>query len=219
MNQDLIKVMKVLNDDELVKVKKYVEEYVYKHGSRGSSSEDSALSSFGAVSSQPDGGQQSIVKSYIDEDSEIIELLDSKIKKTVRSYEQILAESNDYYYKMYKFRSPKILRERYNIIKYDTPYKHPWHVDACTDFNTLLSMGERRISVILYLNNDFYDGGTQFMGCTYKPSPGYAIVFPSNESFPHTSDRVLHGTKCVIVTWIHREESRNKDFKFIDISG
>tara|TARA_B110000858_G_C17774981_1_gene461750 strand:+ start:74 stop:712 length:639 start_codon:yes stop_codon:yes gene_type:complete len=212
MSQDLIKVMKVLNDDELVKVRKYVDEAVHKLGSRGAFISDGTY-----------GGQHSVVNSYIDEDSEIIELLDSKIKKTIRSYEHILAESNVYYNKMYKFRSPKILRERYNIIKYDNPCKNPWHVDACTDFYTLLSMGERRISVILYLNDDFYDGGTQFMGCTYKPSPGHAIVFPSNESFPHMGVRVLHGTKYVIVTWIHREEmpetSRNKDLNFIDISG
>ena len=184
---DLIKVMKVLNTEELAKVKKYVEEATYSMSDRY-------------------GSRETVQKSVVEDESEVAKMLDSRIKEVVRSYEKLLAESNVYYNKMYRFRTPKILREDYNIIKYDVPQHSPWHVDACTDLWTLVSMGERRLSVILYVNDDFVEGGTQFIGCTYKPSPGYAIVFPSNESFPHRGTHVLHGSKYVIVTWIHREE-------------
>mgnify|MGYP003316373665 FL=1 len=38
---------------------------------------------------------------------------------------------------------------------------------------------------------------------TFKPSPGQALIFPSNWCYPHSGDPVELGIKKVAVTWYY----------------
>ena len=61
----------------------------------------------------------------------------------------------------------------------------------------------RKISIILYLTNDFVGGTTKFLHQDYKPPVGHAIIFPSNWCFPHCGTQVISGKKRVAVTWYY----------------
>ena len=61
----------------------------------------------------------------------------------------------------------------------------------------------RKISVILYLSNDFEGGHTKFLHKKFKPSVGHAIIFPSNWCYPHTGTLVTNGKKRIAVTWYY----------------
>ena len=63
----------------------------------------------------------------------------------------------------------------------------------------------RKISVIIYLTEDFEGGGTAFPHVTHKPKSGYALIFPSNWCYPHAGEPVEDGVKRVAVTWYYVE--------------
>ena len=79
--------------------------------------------------------------------------------------------------------------------------KYIFHHDAATDKK--LIEYERKISVILYLNEGFEGGGTEFIHTALKPKPGYAIIFPSNWCYPHAGQEVISGKKRIAVTWYY----------------
>lgn len=68
------------------------------------------------------------------------------------------------------------------------------HVDSTVEF-------PRKISIILYLN-DNYEGGTLTftkIKKTFKPKANSLFIFPSDENFKHSADPVESGIKYVIV--------------------
>lgn len=88
--------------------------------------------------------------------------------------------------------------EPIQFTKYDeTDYYH-WHVDQGQDPKTIC----RLLSFVLYLNDDFDGGFTEFGFGKYKPKPGQVLIFPSSFLYPHCGTPVLSGTKRIIVTWL-----------------
>ena len=67
--------------------------------------------------------------------------------------------------------------------------------------NLILPIANRKISIILYLSDDFDGGTTKFAHREYKPPIGHALIFPSNWCFPHCGSQVTGGKKRVAVTW------------------
>ena len=96
------------------------------------------------------------------------------------------------------------------IQRYRPGQFYQWHVDTVHLNASVEGEGpgqpaERAVSSILYLNDDFEDGGTQFAEDeTYKPQPGESLFFPSNHWFPHRGRTVTSGVKYVVVTWFMR---------------
>ena len=96
----------------------------------------------------------------------------------------------------------KCWREGIQILEYRCGQKYIFHHDAATDKN--LKEYERKLSIILYLNDDFEGGGTEFIKKqVLKPEPGYAIMFPSNWCYPHSGQEVISGKKRIAVTWYY----------------
>lgn len=62
----------------------------------------------------------------------------------------------------------------------------------------------RLFSIVTYLNDDFIGGCTVFprRGISLKPSPGQAILFPSDEI--HRGETVLSGEKYIATNWLSR---------------
>mgnify|MGYP006243582989 FL=1 len=92
-------------------------------------------------------------------------------------------------------------RELIQVLEYVKNQKYTWHTDASPQSNS--KEYHRKISVILYLSEDFEGGSTKFVHEEYKPPMGHALIFPSNWCFPHTGTRVTDGKKRVAVTWYY----------------
>jgi Rps23 Pro-64 3,4-dihydroxylase Tpa1-like proline 4-hydroxylase len=82
----------------------------------------------------------------------------------------------------------------YHVTKYSQGQFFKNHVDSTPE-------APRKISAILYLNDD-YEGGTLTftkLNKTFKPKAGSLFIFPSSKEFSHSADPVISGTKYVIV--------------------
>ena len=82
--------------------------------------------------------------------------------------------------------------------KYDESDFYKWHVDQGQDSETIC----RLLSFVLYLNDDFDGGFTEFGFGKYKPKPGQVLIFPSSFLYPHCGTTVFSGTKRIITTWL-----------------
>lgn len=85
------------------------------------------------------------------------------------------------------------------LLRYREGQHYDWHVDA--DLAAHAESHNRHLSVVLYLNDDFEGGATEFIDGARKPLPGQALIFPSNWNFLHSAQPVKKGTKYAIVTW------------------
>jgi len=92
-------------------------------------------------------------------------------------------------------------RELIQVLEYVKNQRYMWHTDASPQPNS--KEYHRKISVILYLSEDFEGGTTKFVHKQYKPPIGHALIFPSNWCFPHTGTIVTEGKKRVAVTWYY----------------
>ena len=92
-------------------------------------------------------------------------------------------------------------REGIQVLQYEKTQQYKFHHDVAD--NRELTEYHRQISVIVYLTDGFVGGGTSFPHITYKPKPGYALMFPSNWCYPHAGEPVESGIKRVAVTWYY----------------
>jgi len=99
----------------------------------------------------------------------------------------------------------KSWREGIQILQYEKSQEYKFHHDVA-DYKEKQEF-YRTISVIVYLTDDFEGGGTSFPHVTYKPKPGYALIFPSNWCYPHAGEPVTEGIKRVAVTWYYVERN------------
>jgi hypothetical protein len=84
--------------------------------------------------------------------------------------------------------------EGYHIVRYTEGQFIVDHADATPEY-------PRRVSALLYLNDD-YEGGTitfTNINKSFKPETNTIMIFPSSEEFSHCSDPVISGTKYAIV--------------------
>tara|TARA_A100001391_G_scaffold190894_1_gene163882 strand:+ start:231 stop:836 length:606 start_codon:yes stop_codon:yes gene_type:complete len=96
-------------------------------------------------------------------------------------------------------------RELIQVLEYVSNQKYNYHIDASPAPNS--NEYHRKISIILYLTDDFEGGHTKFIDKKYKPPIGHALIFPSNWCFPHCGTMVTKGTKRVAVTWYYVEDT------------
>lgn len=89
----------------------------------------------------------------------------------------------------------------FELLRYGQGQRYSEHVDSMPGSSSIY--GQRQLSAVLYLNDDFEGGELHFtrQGLTYNPEAGSLVVFPSNFCFPHASLPVLNGTKYAVVTW------------------
>lgn len=66
---------------------------------------------------------------------------------------------------------------------------------------------DRDLSFLLYLNDEFEGGELVFVnqGLQFRPSPGTAVIFPSDHRFVHGVLSVRSGMRQTIVTWMKAE--------------
>ena len=89
-----------------------------------------------------------------------------------------------------------------SILRYEAGTEYSWHGDE-TVIKLHDSFFIRRLSVVLYLNDDFEGGGTEFIdGTVKKCSPGECVIFPSNPLYIHRGQKVTKGVKYAMATWM-----------------
>jgi len=139
----------------------------------------------------------------LDENHEVTKIIHEKINKSLLEYKKRLIEINMMfqYYPIPGGYYTSSNREGMQVLEYYENQEYKFHHDTANDPS--LNEYHRKISVVLYLNDEFDGGGTEFAHQTYKPSPGYGLFFPSNWCFPHSGQKVLSGKKRVIVTWYY----------------
>jgi len=139
----------------------------------------------------------------LDENHEVTKIIHEKINKSLLEYKKRLIEINTMfqYYPVPGGYYTSSNREGMQALEYYENQEYKFHHDTANDPS--LKEYHRKISVVLYLNDEFDGGGTEFPNQIYKPSPGYGLFFPSNWCFPHSGQKVLSGKKRVIVTWYY----------------
>ncbi|HEX3462865.1 MAG TPA: 2OG-Fe(II) oxygenase [Candidatus Elarobacter sp.] len=75
-------------------------------------------------------------------------------------------------------------------------YTHQDAIDAPSEW--------RKLSFVLYLNDDIAGGETSFpsLDLTVSPRAGYALTFPPH--LPHRAEPVIAGAKYVFTFWLGR---------------
>lgn len=89
--------------------------------------------------------------------------------------------------------------ENVNVNRYEPGQQYHAHADA-------MGNSSRVISALVYLNNDFTGGETEFLLFNEKVTPkaGRLVIFPSNYAYAHAALPPTDGTKYSAAFWTHR---------------
>lgn len=114
---------------------------------------------------------------------------------------------------------PKEHQETLQVAMYEPNGKFNEHYDACVDPDPKSceimnhGSGERRATLLVYLNDDFGGGETEFvdMGVKIKPEKGKGILFWDTDDdekiipeSKHRGNPVLNGHKWICTKWVHQ---------------
>ena len=190
---NLIQVIKVLESDEVKKLNKFIDTLDFKQNTLMGSSDFI------------DDKMRSSTGSFLDDDHELTKSFHLKINQALDEYKRRLINihENFQYYPVPGGYDTHSWREQIQILQYEKNQEYKFHHDAANHKERYEFY--RTISVIVYLTDDFKGGGTSFPHVTYKPKPGYALIFPSNWCYPHAGELVTEGIKRVAVTWYYVE--------------
>jgi hypothetical protein len=145
------------------------------------------------------------------EGNSITNLIGDAINKALREYQDRLKKTHPVLAKHNLAPAAdgtSSYRESIQILEYRPGQQYHYHYDQnwCRSQESFF----RTVSVVLYLNDEFEGGGTEFLGGVYKPKPGEALIFPSNWCFPHSGQLVTEGMKRVAVTWYYVHPSHKR---------
>jgi hypothetical protein len=190
---ELIQIVKILSENELKIINSYIDTLIFQENTVFDSNGESRI----------DTSVRSSLGSTLNEEHEVTQLLHQKINECLLTYKEKVIKINEMfqYYPVPGGYSTTCHREAIQVLEYHPDKEYKFHHDVSNDPNS--KEYHRQISVVLYLNDDFEGGGTEFPHNTYKPSPGYGLIFPSNWCFPHSGQKVLSGKKRVAVTWYY----------------
>lgn len=190
---DLIQLIKILEPNELKYINDHIDTLEFSDckvfGSKGKNLVKSDIRSSSGLT--------------LNDSTKATILLHQRINVGLETYHKKVksVHKNFSYYPVPCGIGTKCWREGIQVLEYEPGQRYRYHHDAATDKN--LAEYERKISVILYLNEGFEGGGTEFIHTALKPKPGYAIIFPSNWCYPHAGQEVISGKKRIAVTWYY----------------
>ena len=158
---------------------------------------------FGKGTKQDTSSGRTSTGTTLNENHSVTINLHNKINEGLLEYKRRVEKihQNFSYYPVPGGISTKSWREGIQVLQYEKSQEYRFHHDVADDRE--LEEYHRQISVIVYLTEGFIGGGTAFTHTTYKPKPGYALMFPSNWCYPHAGEPVENGIKRVAVTWYY----------------
>ena len=155
----------------------------------------------GILMPRVDSDVRSSSVTYLKDDEEVTKVMHEGINNALLEYRQRLMKIHPTFdgYPVPGGFMTTSNREEIQVLEYVENQKYTWHTDASPMPDS--KEYHRKISVILYLSDDFEGGTTKFVHQDYKPPIGHALIFPSNWCFPHCGTQVTSGKKRVAVTW------------------
>jgi len=124
-----------------------------------------------------------------------------------KKYKEVYASDDDYDPVDYLLSDLEYVDEGYSIVKYDSDRGYfDWHFDRI-DGDALKT--RRVFSCIIYLNDNFEEGETDFKFLKIKPETGKILFFPSHWQYVHKGCVPIDGNKYVITTWLHFKDNEN----------
>ena len=189
---ELIQVIKILEKEEVEEVNKYVDTLNFQE-----------CTVFGKGTKQDISSGRTSTGLTLNENHNVTINLHNKINEGLLEYKRRVEKihRNFSYYPVPGGIRTKSWREGIQVLQYKKTQEYKFHHDVADDRE--LEEYHRQISVIVYLTDGFVGGGTAFPHITYKPKPGYALMFPSNWCYPHAGEPVESGIKRVAVTWYY----------------
>jgi len=193
---DLIKVIKVVDDEDLKVINDYIDTLTFNENTVFYSDNKAKVNT----------SVRSSLGSFMDDNHEVTQLLHNKINDCLLDYRNQLIKINSIfeYYPVPGGYHTSSHREGIQILEYSLDQGYKFHHDVSNNPNS--KEYHRQISVVIYLNDGFEGGGTEFPHQTFKPPAGYGLFFPSNWSFPHSGQKVLSGKKRAAVTWYYMND-------------
>ena len=144
--------------------------------------------------------------SRLPEWKDIDEVFFNVVSKGFGEYMQFLSDDLGY-------RTDMDLYDRgYQIQKTSVDENYGWHVDSSINGNlkhlrdNLYEYGTRIATYIIYLNDNFEGGQTQFFNdetCGIIPEKGKLMFFPANDLYTHRGDVVTQGAKYIMTGWMY----------------
>ena len=195
---DLIQVIKILDQDDVNKLNSHIDTLQFNQ---------SLVFDTGGDGVKVDNFTKTSTVAPLNDNDEITQEFHEKINRGLDEYKRRLVKihNNFSYYPVPGGIDTRSWREGIQILQYEKSQEYKFHHDSA--IRRVQEQYHRQISVIVYLSEDFKGGGTSFIHTTYKPKPGYALIFPSNWCFPHAGEPVEEGRKRVAVTWYYVEQT------------
>lgn len=108
---------------------------------------------------------------------------------------------------LYPLLTHEYVDEGYAIVKYSSDKGYfDWHYDRL-DGDALRT--RRVFSCIVYLNDNFEEGETDFKFLKIKPETGKILFFPSHWQYMHKGCVPINGDKYIVTTWLHFKDNPN----------
>ena len=195
---DLIQVIKILDQDDVNKLNSHIDTLQFNQ---------SLVFDTGGDGVKVDNFTRTSTVAPLNDNDEITQEFHEKINRGLDEYKRRLVKihNNFSYYPVPGGIDTRSWREGIQILQYEKSQEYKFHHDSA--IRRVQEQYHRQISVIVYLSEDFKGGGTSFIHTTYKPKPGYALIFPSNWCFPHAGEPIEEGRKRVAVTWYYVEQT------------
>jgi len=133
------------------------------------------------------------VRKQIDED--LFNIFGSVIKDYVATVSPFLPISRDTGYSLLAYDPGCYFKQHIDVLSYPENA-----IDGLVSVENALP---RRVSLSLFLNDDYEGGDLSFFDATYTipKQKGTVVLFPSNCMFPHQVHKVTSGCRYSIVTW------------------
>ena len=193
---DLIQTVQVLTPEQVKFVNSEIDKKEFQVSMIGFSDDGT-----GVLNPRVDPDIRSSSVTYLKDDEEVTKVIHEGMNNALLDYRQRLMEVHPTFdgYPVPGGFMTTSNREEIQVLEYVENQKYTWHTDASPMPDS--KEYHRKISVILYLSDDFGGGTTKFVHQDYKPPIGHALIFPSNWCFPHCGTQVTSGKKRVAVTW------------------
>ena len=129
-----------------------------------------------------------------------------EIFKDIRNNERVIFDdqlmANTLFLKIHSYLpgrlkgwSLKGLNERFRFYRYTPTQYFKWHKDGSYEADLGI---ESKLTLLIYLNDNFTGGATEFRGFHVTPTQGSALVFP--HPLLHQGQEIGQGTKYVLRT-------------------
>lgn len=125
---------------------------------------------------------------------------DSLTKYRYQEWNRVTDLAMEEYCKKYEILGGRMFQHTMCKIQRTQPGQgyHQWHFESTT------STPYRRMVTMLYLNDGFGGGETEFLyqKCRIEPKAGKFVIFPCDWAWAHRGNPPLNGDKYIVTAWV-----------------